>query len=46
MTLVYCRCEECYYWLDGQCNRCEIVVDDNELTAAGFVPKCCSYEEE
>lgn len=43
---VICHCEECKNNKDGYCELDEVVISNNELTAAGFLPMCEDYEEE
>lgn len=46
MPTVICNCEECKHNEDGYCGENTILISNNDLTAAGFVPLCKDYEEE
>ena len=42
---VWCECEECYYNVDGECDKDYITVSNQDCTAAGFLPLCKDYNE-
>lgn len=40
-----CMVTGCKYHDGYECTAYEVVISDNELTAAGFIPQCTNYEE-
>lgn len=46
MPYVRCYCEECKNNVEGECDAIGICISNDELTAAGFIPRCMDYEED
>ena len=45
MIRVWCECDGCVHWDDGECSYDGVTISDRNITAAGFLPVCQDYEE-